>query len=234
MKKIATVAWAILLQNHWQLILLAAWPWVFTLMLQNAGGPPSAGDVQSVLRQECLYGLALIAILASNAYGTELRSRRAISVLGRAVSRKQYLAALWLSGVVPGLVYLASMLGSGLFAISRTSLGLATFLYMLLAVLVLMVWLGALGVLSSTVLPGFMAWVGVSVAASADFYLSGDNKYLGTGLLVRQVLSVSLLPGEAGTSVHIVSLAATLVQAAVLAILAYAIFRRKDVYSLSD
>lgn len=234
MRKIVVVTWAILLQNRWQLILLAAWPWLFTLLLQHAGGTPSADDIVSLLHQECLYGLALTGILASNAYGTELRSRRAIFVLSRAVSRRQYLAALWLSAVVPGILYLWSMAGSGLIVISPAVPNVAAFLYMLLELLFLMVWVGALGILSSMIFPGFMAWVGVSVAASIILYLSGDNMYLGPGRLVRSMMNGHLLQSGVGMPIHIISVASTLLQAAIFAYLAGWIFRRKDIYSFSD
>ena len=234
MRKIVAIVWATLLQNRWQLLLLAAWPWLFTLLLQYAGGAPTADDVASLLHQECLYGLALIAILASNAFGTELRSRRVVFVLSRAVSRKQYLAALWLSAVVPGMVYLLSMMGSGLIANGRDRLDITSFLHMLLALLFLMVWVGALGVLSSMLLPGFMAWVGVGMAAAFILYLSCDNMYQGPGQLARSIVNGPLLRGQAVKAIDLVSVAGTLLQTTIFAVLAYSIFQRKDIQSLSD
>lgn len=117
--------------------MLGASPWLFTFLLQYAGGASSAEaeEVMSLFHQECLYGLALVAILASNAFGTELRSRRAIFLLSRAVSRDQYLAALWLSAFRPGILYILSTLRSGLIAIPHMPIHLESLLYVLLTLL---------------------------------------------------------------------------------------------------
>lgn len=232
MRKVATVTWALLLHNRWQVLLLAAWPWLFTLLLQ-AGGDPSPEDVVSLLHQECLYGLALIAILSSSAFGNELRSRRIVFVLSRAISRQQYLTALWLSALAPGLVYMLSMFGEGMVLRAAAHLSVASLLFLLLALLILMLWVSALGLMFSMLLPGFLPWVGVSVAAPLILYLSGSRPYLGSGMLVHYILDSGLaqestkLPGLASAS-------STALQASGVLVGAYFLFRRKDIHVSGD
>lgn len=232
MRKVAAVTWAMLLHNRWQLLLLGAWPWLFLLLLQ-AGGAISPEDVVSLLHQECLYGLAMIAILASSAFGNELRSRRIVFVLSRAISRQQYLTALWLSAIVPGLVYVLSMLGAGVILGSSARLSTAAIVSLLMVLLVLMLWVGALGLMFSILLPGFLPWAAVSVAAPLIFYWSGPKPSLGSGMLLRSIMDSGLAQEHAHFPA-LASVSSTLLQACGLFLGAYFLFRRKDICPSGD
>jgi hypothetical protein len=234
MRKVWIVTLALLRQHRWYLLLVAIWPWLFTLFLVYWGGSPAAEDIVSLLHQECFYGLALSAVLAASAYRTELRSRRTVAVLIRAVSRTQYLAALWLSAVIPGLFYIASLLGSGRIAIANTGLSVAWFHYMLAALLVLTIWVSSVGLLFSLFLPGLIASLAVGAIAALSLYLAGENLWLGLGVLVREMMHAPQPAFEIDAGVMMISIVNVLAQAAVVTFAANAIFRGKDISSVGE
>lgn len=234
MRKIALVALAMLRQNRWQLLLLLAWPWIFTGLLSQLGGAPTADDISSLLHQECFYGLALTAILAANALGAELRSRRAAFVLSRAVSREQYLIALWLTAVVPGAIYLASMLGSGLAILRPDGSNMASFLLMLAALFALMLWIGTLGLLFSLFLPGLLASLTAGVAASLLLVWTRQTAWLGLGALLHRMLLAPPASSNVDWADDWIGLGSVLVQTGLIAWAAWAVFRRRDIPSTGE
>jgi hypothetical protein len=154
------IAWQLLWANRWLWLLLVLWPWVMAAFLRSGNAPAEADDVQAVLAQQALYGLALVAFTGGALLGAEQRSRRIVTVLARAVSRRQYLAALWLAAYLPLVAYALDLLLSGLLLHASPALLQQTCAAMML--------LGALAaslaVLASLVLPGVVAG-GVSLAA---------------------------------------------------------------------
>ncbi len=104
--KLLLIAQRLILQNRWLWLLLLLWPWMMALVLM-AGARPSPEDVTGLMGQECWYGLALAAFTGGALLENEQRSRRAALVLSRAISRQQYFLALWLTAVLPLVVYAA-------------------------------------------------------------------------------------------------------------------------------
>src|ERR1700759_3664859 len=100
------IAWQLLWANRWLWLLLVLWPWGMATILLVGGLHPAPEDVEAALQQQSIYGLALVAFAGGALLGSEQRSRRIVLVLSRAVSRRQYLGALWLGGLLPPLVFL--------------------------------------------------------------------------------------------------------------------------------
>ena len=92
--KIWQIARRLLYQNRWIYLFLMLWPFGMAAILLVPADRPETGDVLSILHQECLYGLGLVAFTGGALLGNEQRSRRIASVLSRAVSRRQYFFAL--------------------------------------------------------------------------------------------------------------------------------------------
>src|SRR5580658_10611360 len=89
------------------------WPFGMAAILLLFGGKPELDDVLSILHQECLYGLGLVAFTGSALLGNEQRSRRIAGVLSRAVSRRQYFFALVSAAWLPLALYVVSFAISG-------------------------------------------------------------------------------------------------------------------------
>ena len=95
------IAWRLLWANRWLWMLLVLWPWGMAAILLVGGPHPAPEDVAAALEQQSIYGLALVAFAGGALLGNEQRSRRIVLVLSRAVSRRQYLGALWLTAFLP-------------------------------------------------------------------------------------------------------------------------------------
>ena len=113
--KIWPIVRRLLGQNRWLYLLLILWPFIMAALLLVPEKHPATEDVLSILHQECLYGIALVAFTGGALLGNEQRSRRIVAVLSRAVSRRQYFFALLTAAWFPLLAYVVSFMLSGSF-----------------------------------------------------------------------------------------------------------------------
>ena len=125
MSKIWLITRRLLYQNRWIYLFLMLWPFGIAAILLVPAAKPEIDDVLSILHQECLYGLGLVAFTGSALLGNEQRSRRIATVLSRAVSRRQYFFALVSAAWLPLAFYVVSFVVSGvaLFACDRSTVG---------------------------------------------------------------------------------------------------------------
>src|ERR1700722_796922 len=144
------IAWQLLWANRWLWLLLVLWPWGMAAILLVGGLHPAPEDVEAALEQQSIYGLALVAFAGGALLGNEQRSRRIVLVLSRAVSRRQYLGALWLAAFLPLVLYVLDL------ALTGPVLGAPVLVLWqaLGALLVLSLTTASLAVLASLVLPG--------------------------------------------------------------------------------
>jgi hypothetical protein len=149
------IAWRLLWANRWLWLLLVLWPWAMTAVMLTGGLHPAPEDVEAALAQQSLYGLALVAFTGGALLGNEQRSRRIVLVLARAVSRRQYLGALWLASFLPLVAYVIDL------ALTGPVMGAsAAMLWQTLsALLLLSMTMASLAVLGSLVLPGVIAGI---------------------------------------------------------------------------
>ena len=118
MSKTWQIARRLLYQNRWIYLFLMLWPFGMAAILLVPAAKPEIEDVLSILHQECLYGLGLVAFTGGALLGNEQRSRRIASVLSRAVSRRQYFFALVSAAWLPLALYVVSFVISGIALLS--------------------------------------------------------------------------------------------------------------------
>jgi hypothetical protein len=178
------IAWRLLWANRWLWLLLVLWPWGMTAILLAGGSHPAPEDVEAALEQQSVYGLALVAFAGGALLGNEQRSRRIVLVLSRAVSRRQYLGALWLAAFLPLVLYVLDL------ALTGPVLGVpAMVLWQTLgALLLLSVTTASLAVLTSLALPGVVAGV-LSLAALSLPLLLPPGWQMAQGRLLQILLS---------------------------------------------
>ena len=222
------IAWQLLWANRWLWLLLALWPWATAaFLLVGGGGPPAADDVEGALQQQAIYGLALVAFAGSALLGTEQRSRRIVMVLARAVSRRQYLAALWLAAYLPLVVYALDLLLTGLLLRAPYALLGQT----AAAMLMLGAITASLAVLTSLVLPGVVAG-GLSLAAVSLLLALSPGWQIALTRLVQVLLSGPM--SEWRALIFSAGLAESTVVAAGLFELAVRVFERRDLRLKSE
>jgi hypothetical protein len=178
------IAWRLLWANRWLWMLLVLWPWGMAVILLVGGSHPAPEDVEAALEQQSIYGLALVAFAGGALLGNEQRSRRIVLVLSRAVSRREYLGALWMTALLPLVLYVLDLalagrvLGAPVLMLSQT-LG---------ALLLLSLPTASLAVLASLALPGVIAGV-LSLAAVSLPLLLPAGWQLAQGRLLQILLS---------------------------------------------
>lgn len=178
------IAWRLLWANRWLWLLLVLWPWGMAAILLAGGLHPAPEDVEAALEQQSIYGLALVAFAGGALLGNEQRSRRIVLVLSRAVSRRQYLGALWLTAFLPLMLYVLDL------ALTGPVLDVpAMVLWQTLgALLLLSVTTASLAVLTSLALPGIVAGVLSLVALSLPLLLP-PGWQMAQGRLLQILLS---------------------------------------------
>jgi hypothetical protein len=157
MSKIWLITRRLLLQNRWIYLFLMLWPIGMAAILLVPGAKPETDDVLSILHQECLYGLGLVAFTGSALLGNEQRSRRIATVLSRAVSRRQYFFALVSAAWLPLALYVVSFVVSGIALFASIDRPLALLFALALAQLVLGMWTATAALFFATWLPMMLA-----------------------------------------------------------------------------
>ena len=221
------IARQLLWMNRWLWLLLVLWPWGMAAMLLAGGLHPAPEDVEAALEQQSIYGLALVAFTGGALLGNEQRSRRIVLVLSRAVSRREYLGALWLASFLPLVLYVLDL------ALTGPMLGVsALVLWQALgALLLLSLMTASLAVLASLTLPGVVAGFVSLVVLSVPLLLPP-----GWQIAQSRLLQV-LLSGPATDHVRIAfgaGLLETVVLSAAIFESAVRIFERRDLRLKSE
>jgi hypothetical protein len=233
MSKIWQIARRLLYQNRWIYLFLMLWPFGMAAILLVPAAKPEVDDVLSILHQECLYGLGLVAFTGGALLGNEQRSRRIASVLSRAVSRRQYFFALVSAAWLPLALYVVSFVISGLALFSVIDRAPVLLFTLALAQLVLGLWTAAAALFFATWLPMMLA----STASLALLALLGFLGYLWPGFAPARLL-FTLTQGDLVESARLLHQPAgfllIIAGAALLFAAGTAIFERRDLRLKSD
>jgi MFS family permease len=231
--KIWEITRRLLYQNRWIYLFLMLWPFGMAAILLVPAAKPETDDVLSILHQECLYGLGLVAFTGSALLGNEQRSRRIATVMSRAVSRRQYFFALLSAAWLPLVVYVASFVvsGSALFAAVQKPPDLVFALA--LAQLVLGMWTAAAALFFATWLPMLLA----STASLGLLALLGLAGYAWPGFAPARLL-FTVTQGDLGDAARVLqhpgSFLLIIAGAALLFAAGIAVFERRDLPLKSD
>jgi hypothetical protein len=224
--RIGVVTGALLRQNRILLVSVVLWPFALSLILLVAtGGQPGVADTLSILHQELFYGLVLVGLGASTALGTEQRAHRVQQVLGRGVSRSEYLFALGLSAYLPFVGYILAWLLNALFFSWQMHAWPTEAGALLLAELVAGLLLSSAGLLFSALVAQMLAAAANGVFLALLLFAGGHmERALGVFGAESQG---SVAPGSLWPSVGF-----TVLLAVVMALAAGFVFERRDLQHL--
>jgi hypothetical protein len=225
--KIWWIVERLLWQNRWLFLLLMLWPYAMALVLLLPRDAPDAADVVSMLHQECLYGLALVAVNGSAQLGNEQRSRRIVGVLSRAVSRPRYLLALLLAAWLPLVLYVMGFVVSGSFLAASVQGSTRGLWQMAILQLVIGLWLGTVSLFYSILLQYVLASLATMVTAAAAVWISLLWSLPGVGRLLVALPQIGLGRRHARTA-DLLDVGIALVSALVIFAASSWIFERRD------
>jgi len=231
--KIWQITRRLLYQNRWIYLFLMLWPFGLAAILVVPAAKPEIDDVLSILHQECLYGLGLVAFTGSALLGNEQRSRRIAMVLSRAVSRRQYFFALVSGAWLPLAFYVVSFVVSGIALLGAIDRPWQILFALALAQLVLGMWTAAAALFFATWLPMMLA----STASLGLLALLGFAGYQWPGFAAARLLFV-LTQGDLGEAVRMLRHPSGFIVIFVGAVLLFAagtaIFEHRDLALKSD
>jgi hypothetical protein len=233
MSKIWLITRRLLYQNRWIYLFLMLWPFGLAAILVVPAAKPEIDDVLSVLHQECLYGLGLVAFTGSALLGNEQRSRRIATVLSRAVSRRQYFFALASAAWLPLVFYVVSFVVSGTMLFAAIDRPWPLLVALALAQLVLGMWTAAAALFFATWLPMILA----STASLGLLALLGFAGYEWPGFGPARLLFV-MTQGDLGAAARLLrdptGFLLIILGAGILFAAGTAIFERRDLGLKSD
>ena len=237
-RNLGTIAAALAAQNRWLILLLVAWPWVFLALLIFPEHNFSPDDIRALLQQEYFYGVALTMILAASLFGAELRARRVTAILCHAVSRDQYLASLWLTALLPAVLFALSVFLSVWLTAGHMGFSARMLAPFILNLLLAELWMVLCGVLFSLFLPALLASLATGLIAAALAGISGLQHWVGHTMAAG--LGSLMLSVYEETNVEVtrsslgLATASVLVQVILLGYLSQQIFRKKDLPSSGE
>jgi MFS family permease len=231
--KIWHITRRLLYQNRWIYLFLMLWPFGMAAILLVPAGRPEPDDVLSILHQECIYGLGLVAFTGSALLGNEQRSRRIASVLSRAVGRRQYFFALISAAWLPLAVYVVSFVVTGTVLFAAIHRPPAVLFALALAQLVLGMWTAAAALFFATWLPTMLA----STASLGLLGLLGLAGYAWPGFPPARLL-FTLMQGDMAETARMLQdpggFLLIILGAGILFAAGTAIFERRDLRLKSD
>jgi hypothetical protein len=225
--KVWWIAERLLWQNRWLFLLLFLWPYAMAAVLLLPHDRADAADVVSMLHQECLYGLALVAVNGSAQLGNEQRSRRIVGVLARAVSRPRYLLALLLASWLPLVFYVVGFVISGAVLAASVHNPITGLWQMAVLQLVIGLWLGAVSLFYSILLQYVLASIATMLTAAAAVWTALAWSWPGAGRLLVVLPQIGLSRRPAGAN-DLLNIAATLAVSFTIFAASCWIFERRD------
>jgi hypothetical protein len=171
MRPFLLVAMNIAREQMWPLFFLLLWVlgWIAFGLFDPHGAPD---DALMIFRQLGMYGVAFAVFFGSSAIPADLKSRRILAVLSKAVSRFQYLA-----GVLAGIALVLGVfcLCTGLTAswlLGRFGYDLGALWFRMLALFAACLLAASLTLLFSTFLPPLFAAIGSAMLAGVPALLT--------------------------------------------------------------
>jgi hypothetical protein len=207
--------------NRWLLLLLLLWPYAMAALTLIGEPNPAPDAVLALLKEECFYGIALVAFTGAYLLGNEQRSRRIITVLSRALHRWQYLLALLLAAWIPLVLYLVGFTLSGSWMLHQAHIPVQLAFDLALLQLVVGLWTGTLSIFYSIFLPSILASLasGGTIATLAFLSISAPGRLLAATTNATGATANLLSPSD---------LASTLALSAVVFAMACVMFARRD------
>jgi hypothetical protein len=191
---------------------------------------PKPDDVLFVLRQEAGYGIALALMMGAAAIHTDRKSRRILSILSKAVERREYVAGLLLGTAYQALIFLLLVGICGSWMAHRLGLPIAPLWRFLLPPFCASILGASAGLFCASFLHPLFATAASGLMLAGQYWLertlATENGMFPLARIIQSFFTFQLQPDW---PLALGSCAAVLAEAAVLWFLASLIFERRDI-----
>lgn len=217
--------------QRWPLVGVLAYSVAMALAFGVASGRPGRADAEFYLRQQGAFAVFIGVAIAGSALSTDLRSRRLLAILSKAVHRAEYVGGIIVSCWTVSLVYLL-ITGVACASVPGFRPFLSEFLRMAPAVVVLAVLAITVAVMFSVVVHPFFATALTAIVLISPAPVAMAVPGIGPWVSPAYELGRSLA-GAAGTS-SVVAMIAGVIHALVFFALGVVVFERKDIAASTD
>lgn len=234
MRPVFLIAGNFLREARWYVVIMVSWVIGLAFLIQ-LDQRPKPEDLIFVVRQEAAYGIALALMMGASAINNDRKTRRILSILSKAVERRQYLAGLLLGIAYQALIFLATVGLCGSWMAQRLGVPAGPLWAFLLLPLCASVLAAAAGLMCGALLHPLLAMGGSASLLGAQLGLEHSIGH-SSGLLpvtaiVRGFLRFDFQPD---LSLALAACAATLLEAGILWWVAGRIFDRRDIAVATD
>ena len=229
MRPILLIAANFLRESRWYVVVMVAWVAGLALLLQF-DKHPKPDDLLFLVRQEAGYGIGLALMMGAAAIHADRKSRRILSILSKAVERRQYLAGLLLGTAYQTLIFLVMVGICGSWMAQGLGLPVAPLWSFLLLPLCLSILAAAAALMCASFLHPLFATVVSGLLLAGQYKLEHDLA-AGSTLFPMEaaVRSFVVFQFQPDWPVGATACATALVEAAVFWVVAGMIFERRDI-----
>ena len=236
MRPVFLIARNFVREQRWPLFFLLLWVLGFSVFGFFVNSESGAEDAFVIFKQLTFYGIVFAVFWGSSALNADLRSRRIMAVLSKAVSRGQYLAGL-LAGIAVVLGTFCLCTGfSGSWILGRYGVDQVQLWWGILALFTACILTSALALCLSVFLPPLFAAIGSGLLSGLPllFGLRGGSA-LRFAIPVYALLE-PLLEAEFNVAFHASAAAIVMgwIETAALLFLATCIFSSRDLIAGTD
>jgi hypothetical protein len=184
MKPILVIAINFVREQRWPILVMLLW----VLLLAFLGLTTEAGrqgeDLLFVFKQVAVYVVAFGVFFGSSAIFNDRRSRRILSVLSKAIGRKQYLTGLVIGITLASAIYCFTLGLTGSWTLGEAGFPVREVWFLMLCVLAACMLAGTVALMFSTFLNPFFAAGATAAAMGLPFLLSHTSGNAAWGLVI--------------------------------------------------
>ena len=236
MRQLTIIAANFLRESRWPVVLLFLWITGGALLFRGSGAEKtSRDDVLFYLKQQALYVVVFSLFLAATALHNDRKSRRILLVLSKAVSRAQYLLALFAGTMLLALINTAALTAAGIWLAGHAGVSVAGIGQFAAIVLCAASVAASLSLALSTVLNPFVAAASAAAVMSLPA-ITNTGKQGWAVLVPGQQLVDSLLAFafQADWSANGAAIVIAIAQSALFLLAGALVFARVDIAVASE
>jgi hypothetical protein len=229
MRPVFLIAANLLREARWYVTVMVAWVVGLAVILQ-LDNRPKPEDILFIVRQEAAYGIALALMMGSAAIHSDRKTRRILSILSKAVERREYLAGLLLGAAYQALLFELAVGICGSWMAHRLGLPIAPLWTFLLPPLCAAVLGAAAGLMCASFLHPLFATAVSGLLVAGQYWLERDlapgSKLLPMQAIIQSFFTFQFQPDW---PVALAPCAVAMLEALVLWFVAGLIFERRDI-----
>jgi ABC-type transport system involved in multi-copper enzyme maturation permease subunit len=171
-KPVLVVAINFVREQRWPILVMLLWVLLLAFLGLTTEAARQGEDLLFVFKQVAVYVVAFSVFFGSSAIFNDRRSRRILSVLSKAIGRKQYLTGLFLGITIASAIYCFALGLTGSWTLGDAGFPIREVWFLMVCLLAACMLAGTVALMFSTFLNPFFAAGATAAAMGLPFLLS--------------------------------------------------------------